>query len=101
MEAVPSAELIPGQSQSDEQEMGLTYEELSILGRLRKIERLGALSMYNRLKHIWPFSPTEVIYVPFIADCCQGAAFYGELCSQPTQNDHINAFLPCRRLLTR
>jgi NAD+ synthase (glutamine-hydrolysing) len=39
LDATPSAELIPitnGSEQSDEVEMGMTYEELSIFGRLRK-----------------------------------------------------------------
>lgn len=44
LEATPSAELIPLSDQgpqSDEQEMGITYKELSVFGQLRKNERLG------------------------------------------------------------
>ncbi|KAI8048658.1 hypothetical protein BDF22DRAFT_702039 [Syncephalis plumigaleata] len=57
IDAVPSAELIPTDSdqpvQSDEIEMGMTYEELSIFGRLRKLERCGPWSMFSRLVHVW------------------------------------------------
>lgn len=51
--APPSAELTPlsgGKSaQTDEADIGLTYEDLSILGRLRKQDNCGPLSMYQRL----------------------------------------------------
>jgi len=35
--------------QLDEADMGMTYEELSWFGRLRKIQRCGPLSMYQKL----------------------------------------------------
>ena len=56
LDATPSAELTPhdpNAPQADEEEMGLTYEELSVLGRLRKEHRLGAVSMFDRLLHDW------------------------------------------------
>lgn len=49
--APPTAELRPRDlsteehSQLDEEEMGMTYEELGYFGRLRKIERCGPVSM--------------------------------------------------------
>lgn len=47
----PSAELRPtvaGETiQDDETEMGLTYEELSLFGRLRRGLRAGPLSMFR------------------------------------------------------
>jgi len=36
-------------AQTDEEDMGLTYAELCIFGRLRKIERLGPVSMFDRM----------------------------------------------------
>jgi NAD+ synthase (glutamine-hydrolysing) len=33
--------------------MGFTYDELSVLGRLRKENKLGPFSMFNRLCHDW------------------------------------------------
>lgn len=52
--APPSAELRPGQeSQTDEDDMRLTYAELSQLGRLRKIHRMGIYSMTKRLIDVW------------------------------------------------
>ena len=33
---------------TDEQDMGLSYEELSIFGRLRRIERLGPFGMFQK-----------------------------------------------------
>ena len=52
----PSAELRPSKDdklQDDEEDMGLTYEELSILGKLRKDYRCGPCSMFSRLISIW------------------------------------------------
>ncbi|KAH8875845.1 Glutamine-dependent NAD(+) synthetase [Schistosoma japonicum] len=52
--AHPTAELIPLQSngeisQTDECEMGLTYDELSLFGRLRKTSNCGPYSMLESL----------------------------------------------------
>ncbi|KAG7355090.1 NAD+ synthetase [Nitzschia inconspicua] len=73
--APPTAELRPNastkgeggnddaeHSQLDEDEMGMTYEELGWFGRLRKIGRCGPVSMYNKLVHIWKetCTPSEV-----------------------------------------
>ena len=62
--AIPSAELIPiGETvQSDEVEMGMTYDELSVYGRLRKVEKCGPFSMFGKLVQEWGsvYSPTEV-----------------------------------------
>ncbi|KPI42007.1 putative glutamine-dependent NAD(+) synthetase [Cyphellophora attinorum] len=33
--------------------MGMTYAELSIFGRLRKVHKLGVWGMYERLVHLW------------------------------------------------
>lgn len=44
LDATPTAELEPiteSHVQSDEVDMGISYEELSIFGRLRKVDRLG------------------------------------------------------------
>jgi NAD+ synthase (glutamine-hydrolysing) len=39
--------------QEDEADMGLTYQELSRFGRLRKIDRCGPVSMFEKLIHEW------------------------------------------------
>jgi len=58
-EAKPTAELRPFDpkesysTQLDEEEMGMTYEELDEFGRLRKIERAGPLSMFEHLLLKW------------------------------------------------
>lgn len=52
VKAAPSAELVPivdGREQTDEEEMGMTYEELSWFGKLRKVERCGPWSMFRKL----------------------------------------------------
>ncbi|KAE8710764.1 hypothetical protein F3Y22_tig00110319pilonHSYRG00290 [Hibiscus syriacus] len=48
--------------QLDEVDMGMTYEELSIYGRLRKVFRCGPVSMFKNLCYKWgaTLSPTEV-----------------------------------------
>ena len=50
--ATPTAELEPISDtyvQSDEVDMGVTYEELGIFGRLRKVNKLGPYAMWCRL----------------------------------------------------
>lgn len=54
--AVPTAELEPITEtyvQSDEADMGMTYQELTIFGRLRKVNKLGPYGMFQRLVHDW------------------------------------------------
>ncbi|XP_029001052.1 glutamine-dependent NAD(+) synthetase [Betta splendens] len=64
--APPTAELEPlkdGQvSQTDEVDMGMTYSELSMIGRLRKISKCGPFNMFCKLVNMWKdaFSPTQV-----------------------------------------
>jgi len=56
LEATPTAELEPlteDYSQSDEADMGMTYAELSVFGKLRKEKKLGPFGMYQRLVHDW------------------------------------------------
>jgi len=64
LEAVPTAELEPiteTYTQSDEADMGMTYEELSHFGRLRKIARCGPVSMFEKLVYEWDhLTPQEV-----------------------------------------
>ena len=65
LDATPTAELEPitdDYVQSDEVDMGMTYAELSVFGRLRKEARLGPYSMFLRLLHEWKdqYSPREV-----------------------------------------
>ena len=42
--------------------MGMTYDELSVFGRLRKVEKCGPYSMFTKLVHEWGsfLSPTQV-----------------------------------------
>ncbi|XAR55171.1 NAD(+) synthase (glutamine-hydrolyzing) [Bertholletia excelsa] len=63
--APPTAELEPirsNYSQLDEVDMGMTYEELSVYGRLRKIFRCGPVSMFKNLCYRWgsQLTPFEV-----------------------------------------
>ncbi|KAH7840969.1 hypothetical protein Vadar_023985 [Vaccinium darrowii] len=63
--APPTAELEPirsNYSQLDEVDMGMTYEELSVYGRLRKIFRCGPVSMFKNLCYKWGASltPSEI-----------------------------------------
>ena len=43
-------------------DMGMTYDELSIFGRLRKVEKCGPYAMFTKLVHEWgnKFSPVQV-----------------------------------------
>ncbi|XP_051119026.1 glutamine-dependent NAD(+) synthetase-like isoform X2 [Andrographis paniculata] len=63
--APPTAELEPirsNYSQLDEVDMGMTYEELSVYGRLRKIFRCGPVSMFKNLCYKWgsKLTPAEI-----------------------------------------
>jgi NAD+ synthase (glutamine-hydrolysing) len=63
--ATPTAELEPitkDYVQSDEVDMGMTYQELSVFGRLRKVSRCGPFSMFEKLLHDWSdiLRPTEI-----------------------------------------
>ena len=62
--APPTAELRPetaGAEQTDEADMGMTYEELGLFGRLRKLGRCGPVSMFERLVRLWAdLEPAEV-----------------------------------------
>lgn len=64
LEATPTAELEPitdNYVQSDEQDMGCTYDELGTFGTLRKIDKLGPYSMWQTLCTQWThLSPREV-----------------------------------------
>lgn len=57
VEAPPTAELEPLQdgqlAQTDEQDMGMTYRELSEFGRLRKQSHCGPYSMFCKLLATW------------------------------------------------
>eukprot|EP00755_Sulcionema_specki_P006435 Sspe_Gene.35476::Locus_17178_Transcript_1_1_Confidence_1.000_Length_2364::g.35476::m.35476/K01950/E6.3.5.1, NADSYN1, QNS1, nadE; NAD+ synthase (glutamine-hydrolysing) len=75
VEATPTAELQPlseaGEvTQTDETEMGMSYQELSVYGKLRSYKRHGPVSMFETLVHKWGpkgdhpsgrgFSPLEI-----------------------------------------
>ncbi|XP_014665788.1 PREDICTED: glutamine-dependent NAD(+) synthetase-like [Priapulus caudatus] len=57
LDAPPTAELEPlrdGEiAQTDEEDMGMTYDELSVYGRLRKQDKCGPYSMFGKLVHTW------------------------------------------------
>ncbi len=56
LEAPPTAELEPiteTYTQTDEEDMGMTYVELSRFGQLRKVHRCGPVSMFEKLTQEW------------------------------------------------
>lgn len=73
VQAPPTAELRPQSvdsmsaiddsehSQTDEEDMGMTYDELGWFGRLRKIDRCGPVWMYHKLVSIWTHLPPSLI----------------------------------------
>ena len=42
--------------------MGMTYNELSIYGRMRKVDKLGPYGMWSKLLHLWgdKMSPQQI-----------------------------------------
>ena len=66
LKETPSAELRPlepgKKPQTDEEEIGMTYEELSFMGKLRKDYKKGPYSMFRSLLNIWTDkTPEEVM----------------------------------------
>eukprot|EP01127_Copromyxa_protea_P020271 TRINITY_DN6753_c0_g1_i2.p1 TRINITY_DN6753_c0_g1~~TRINITY_DN6753_c0_g1_i2.p1 ORF type:complete len:476 (+),score=106.47 TRINITY_DN6753_c0_g1_i2:396-1823(+) len=62
--ATPTAELEPttgGHVQTDEEDMGMTYEELEVFGRLRKCEHCGPYSMFSKLIFEWDHLTPDVV----------------------------------------
>ncbi|MEW5302061.1 MAG: hypothetical protein WDW36_004871 [Sanguina aurantia] len=55
--APPTAELEPlepgKKPQNDEDDMGMSYADLSVYGRLRKISRCGPVTMFRRCMELW------------------------------------------------
>lgn len=65
LDATPTAELEPTTEdhvQSDEVDMGMSYEELRIFGYLRKVEKCGPYSMFIKLLREWTprLSPFQI-----------------------------------------
>ncbi|KAM8939710.1 glutamine-dependent NAD(+) synthetase [Pelodytes ibericus] len=64
LSAPPTAELEPltdGKvSQNDEDDMGMTYAELSVYGKLRKVAKMGPYSMFCKLLLSWKMSPRQI-----------------------------------------
>ncbi|KAF2628166.1 glutamine-dependent NAD(+) synthetase [Macroventuria anomochaeta] len=55
-DAPPTSELEPRRSyrvESDEKDMGMTYEEIFVMAKLRKEERMGPVTMFERLLVDW------------------------------------------------
>ena len=49
-------------SSETQADMGMTYDELCVFGRLRKVEKCGPYSMYTKLVQEWGdhYSPIQV-----------------------------------------
>ena len=54
--------LIPLTQTQTQADMGMTYDELSVFGRLRKVDKCGPYSMFTKLVHEWGsfLSPQQV-----------------------------------------
>ena len=64
VEAPPTAELEPiteTYTQTDEEDMGMTYAELSRFGQLRKMEQCGPVSMFEKLVQEWEHLPPREV----------------------------------------
>ena len=62
--APPTAELEPiteTYTQTDEDDMGMTYAELSRFGQLRKMEQCGPVSMFEKLVQEWDHLPPREV----------------------------------------
>ncbi|KFZ01008.1 hypothetical protein V501_10297 [Pseudogymnoascus sp. VKM F-4519 (FW-2642)] len=59
LDAPPTAELKP---LTDDYVQGMAYNELSVYGRMRKIDKLGVYGMWEKLLHVWgdKLSPQQI-----------------------------------------
>jgi NAD+ synthase (glutamine-hydrolysing) len=48
-------------TQTDEEDMGMSYAELGVFGSLRKISRCGPVTMFLKLLQLWKHLNTEAI----------------------------------------
>lgn len=48
--------------QNDEDDMGISYEDLGIFGRMRKVQRYGPVSMFTAAVRLWHgrYSPQQI-----------------------------------------
>jgi NH3-dependent NAD+ synthetase len=48
--------------QNDEDDMGMTYDELGVYGRLRKVVRCGPVAMFRQCCQLWRgrYTPDQV-----------------------------------------
>ena len=70
-------------AQNDEEDMGLTYAELCMFGKLRKIDRLGPVSMFDRM-----------IYKDYYEDIEELATKIKRFFTQYSLNRHKSSVLP-------
>eukprot|EP01007_Sphenomonas_quadrangularis_P000188 NODE_1074_length_1015_cov_130.409938_g891_i0.p2 GENE.NODE_1074_length_1015_cov_130.409938_g891_i0~~NODE_1074_length_1015_cov_130.409938_g891_i0.p2 ORF type:complete len:253 (+),score=81.84 NODE_1074_length_1015_cov_130.409938_g891_i0:175-933(+) len=61
VQAVPTAELGGSANQTDEEDMGMSYDELTVYGTLRKVKRCGPVSMFSKLLHLWQEMPASQV----------------------------------------
>ena len=64
VDAPPTAELEPitkTYTQTDEDDMGMTYAELNRFGQLRKMEQCGPFSMFEKLVQEWAHLPPREV----------------------------------------
>ena len=102
LDAPPTAELEPithDYVQSDEVDMGMTYQELSLFGTLRQVMRCGPVSMYTLLIKSWgatisPLAVLEKLNLTrdrLLKKCADSFTFTGSIATRPQC---------CRRLIT-
>lgn len=55
LEAKPSPELRPltAEGHVSEKDMELTFDELETFAKLRKVQKLGPVSLYKKLRYLW------------------------------------------------
>jgi len=87
----------------------MTYDELSVLGRLRKIEKCGPYSMFTKLVREWGsvFSPIQVRSISSLSlyagwknqsapsDCGEGEIVLLRVRKESTQDDYDYPILSC------
>lgn len=55
-------------SQTDEEDMGMSYAELGVFGYLRKVLRCGPVKMFLRLTELWKHLAAEEVAAKVVFD---------------------------------
>lgn len=96
--APPTAELEPLRpglpAQLDEVDMGMTYDDLTLYGRLRKVAKCGPLAMYRRCAQVWQGLHAPAVVAQKVKDFFRYYAINRHKATVLTPSYHAESYSP-------